>query len=49
MNERGCYSDYDGSYLGGSRKVNTRRSMREIKADFNKNLQKHSISKVKNC
>ncbi len=25
----------------------TRRTMREIKSDFNKNLQKHSLSKTK--
>ena len=33
-------------YYGGSMR-NTARSMRQIKADFNKNLQKHSISKTK--
>lgn len=28
-------------------KVPDRRTMKQVKADFNKNLQKHSISKTK--
>lgn len=48
MNDRRYYSDYDGRYLGGIRKENVKlpRTMRQIKDDYNKNLQKHSLSKV---
>ena len=40
------YSDYDGHYIGGARQVTPRRSMREIKSDFNRHLQTYNKSKV---
>lgn len=47
MNDRRFYSDYDGSYLGTRRPRYEKRTMKQVKADFNNNLQKHSISKTK--
>ncbi len=47
MNDRRYYSDYDGSYIGIRTQGCEKRTMKQVKADFNKNLQKHSISKTK--
>ena len=47
MNDRRYYSDIDGRSLGRYREIPKKRSMKEIKSDFNNHLQKYSKSKVK--
>jgi hypothetical protein len=47
MNDEYYYSGYDGSYFGIRRQRCEKRTMKQVKADFNNNLQKHSISKTK--
>lgn len=40
-------NNYDGRFLGRYRDIPKKRSMKEIKSDFNNHLQKYSKSKVK--
>ena len=48
MNLRGRYSDYDGRRIATYECEYVRnRTMKQIKADYNDNLQRHSLSKVK--
>ena len=47
MNDIRYYDPIDGHPLGRWRDIPKRKTMREIKSDFNKHLQNHCKSKVK--
>ena len=47
MNDNRFYSNYDGHPLGRYRDIPKRRSMKEIKSDYNNHLNKFCKSKVK--
>lgn len=47
MNDNRYYSNYDGRYIGGCCRQQPRRTMKEVKADFNNHLRNYTKSKVK--